>query len=93
MTYRGNHAPPADRVFVANFPFDTTDDELRHFFEDRIGRVRAVTIVKDRATGNSRGFGFVSFFEEHHVHGAVLLDGEVFQGRLIAVRDAKPRPG
>ncbi len=49
------------KIFVGGLPYHTTDDTLRKFFE-RFGEIEEAVVITDRATGKSRGYGFVSFF-------------------------------
>ena len=49
------------KIFVGGLPYHTTDETLRKFFE-RFGDIEEAVVITDRATGKSRGYGFVSFF-------------------------------
>lgn len=72
-------------VFVRNLPFAVTDDELRLLFAE-VGEVVRATVVIDRATGKSRGFGFVSFSTAAEARNAIeMFNGEVVGGRAIGV--------
>ena len=78
-------------VFVSNFPFATTEDELRALFDER-GSVRSVRIIVDRDSGRSRGFAFVELADPATVDGAIEgLDGMDFHGRRLAVSKARGR--
>mmetsp|Transcript_36619 Transcript_36619/g.105353 ORF Transcript_36619/g.105353 Transcript_36619/m.105353 type:complete len:821 (-) Transcript_36619:42-2504(-) len=82
----------AGRLYVTNFPYGATEDELREHFET-IGEVASVQICKDEDTLKSRGFGYVNFvFPECGVRAQAELDMKSFQGRVLRVADAKPKP-
>lgn len=77
-------------IYVGNLPFETTEDDLRELF-GRYGEVVKVSLVTDRETGHSRGFGFVEMPREI-ARGAVdALDGEDFAGRTLRVNEARDR--
>lgn len=84
------------RLFVGGIPYATTEDELQALFSAE-GQVASVSIVTDRFTGQSRGFGFVDMPNEAEAQQAIrTLNGRVFGGRSIAVNEAKaqaPRGG
>jgi RNA recognition motif-containing protein len=87
-------APSAElpKIFVAGLPLDATAAELRELFQ-RCGAVVEATIMMDRATGASRGFGFVIFESEEVVERA-LRDRHELRGRVIDCKRAVPkRPG
>ncbi len=78
-------------IYVGNLPFDLTEDELRELF-NKIGTVTAVTIIKDRNTSRSKGFGFVVMPEQSEAEQAVKkLNGMLLNGRNIKVSRAHPR--
>ena len=83
------------KLFVANFPYSTTDDELSSLFTPH-GQVLSVKVATDRETGRSRGFGFVEMGSEQEADNAIReLDGYQIGGRSLAVRVAeeRARPG
>lgn len=78
-------------IYVGNLPFPTTEDDLRQAFEE-FGAVDSATIIKDRFTGKSRGFGFVEMPEQTEAEAAINnLNGEDFGGRTLTVNEARPR--
>ena len=82
----------AKRLYVGNLPYATTDQELETFFAET-GQVNEVTIVYDRETGRSKGFGFVEMAEDSAADKAIeQFDGTIFGGRTIKVAEARPRP-
>jgi RNA recognition motif-containing protein len=81
---------PVARLFVGNFPWETTDDELFRFFS-RYVDVAAVKITRDRDTGKSRGFAFLDLTELSDVDEALALDGYNFGGRELRVRPVREK--
>ena len=78
-------------LFVGSLAYATTDDSLKEFFE-QIGEVERAMVAKERETGRSRGFGFVTFVDEANNQKAVdLLNGKELDGRAITVTVARPR--
>jgi len=83
----------SSKLFVANFPFDTTVDELSDLF-GRHGEVISAKIATDRETGRSRGFGFVEMASSEMASAAIEnLNGADLGGRPLAVRVAEERRG
>ena len=83
-------------IFVGNLSFNTAEDELRQAFES-YGQVDRVSIMTDRDTGRSRGFGFVEMTNNEDGEKAIAaLNGSQLGGRTINVNEARPkgdRPG
>ena len=78
-------------LFVGSLAYATTDDSLKEFFE-QIGEVERAMVAKERETGRSRGFGFVTFVDEANNQKAVdQLNGQDLDGRAITVTIARPR--
>ena len=78
-------------IYVGNLSFSTTEEGLRSLFEQS-GTVDTVTIIQDRVTGRSRGFGFVEMPDESDGQAAIAaLDGNDFDGRNLKVNQAKER--
>ena len=78
-------------IYVGNLSRDVTDEELRKEFE-AFGKVESVNIIKDKYSGQSRGFGFVEMPEKAEGQAALTgLKGKVLQGRTIDVSEARPR--
>lgn len=76
------------RLFVGNFPWATTEDELTELFGE-FGEINHVQICMDRETGRSRGFGFVEFANRDKALKSIeALDGEDFGGRALHVSEA-----
>ncbi|UCG92785.1 MAG: RNA-binding protein [candidate division WOR-3 bacterium] len=80
-------------IYVGNLSRDTTDSDLQKAFE-AFGRVLSVTIVKDKFSGQSRGFGFVGMPNNKEAQAAIDgMNGKEFMGRALNVNEARPRPG
>ncbi len=78
-------------IFVGNLDFGTTEQDLRSLFE-RYGSVERVTIVTDRDTGRSRGFGFCEMTNNSEADQAITaLNGADLNGRGINVNEARPK--
>jgi|SRR5579864_8438045 cold-inducible RNA-binding protein len=78
-------------LYVGNLPHSTTEAELRTTFEAH-GAVEKVSIVTDRETGRSRGFGFVEMTNASEADKAVAaLNGTELGGRALTINEAKPK--
>src|SRR5246500_5532340 len=79
-------------IFVGNLSFNTNEDELRRLFES-YGQVDRVSILTDRDTGRSRGFGFVEMASSEDGEKAIAaLNGAQIGGRTLNVNEARPKP-
>ena len=80
------------KLFVGNLAFATTDDSLRRHFESA-GTVEEATVINDRDTGRSRGFGFVRMGSDDEAKAALeALNGTELDGRQIRVDTAEDKP-
>ncbi|NOZ49953.1 MAG: RNA-binding protein [Chloroflexi bacterium] len=78
-------------IYVGNLPWSTTETDLRGTFE-AYGTVTDVSIIKDRNTGRSRGFGFVEMDSADEAAAAINgLNGKEMEGRDLKVNEARPR--
>ena len=78
-------------IYVGNLPRATTEAELRQAFE-AFGRVSAASVIKDKFSGESRGFGFVEMPEKSEAMAAIAaMNGKDFGGRTLTVNEARPR--
>jgi RNA recognition motif-containing protein len=78
-------------IYVGNLDWQTTEDELRQAFEE-YGQVDTVTIIKDKYTGASRGFGFVEMPSDQEGQAAIdALNSTELAGRTLKVNLARPR--
>jgi RNA recognition motif-containing protein len=78
-------------IYAGNLSFDVTEEDLRQAFES-YGQVESVTIVKDKYSGQSRGFGFVEMPAKAEATSAINeLNGKELKGRTLNVNEARPR--
>ncbi len=78
------------KIYVGNLPFSMNDGELRDLFAAH-GNVMSASVVMDRETGRSRGFGFVEMDDGETEAAINALNGSVFNGRDLRVNEARPR--
>lgn len=79
------------KLFVGNLSFDVIENDLQDLFA-QAGSVNSVDIMQDRATGRSRGFGFVEMASEEDSAKAIsMFNGKEFKGRALTVNEARPR--
>jgi RNA recognition motif-containing protein len=79
------------KIFVGNFAFSMTEAELRSLFEP-FGSVESASVVTDRDTGRSRGFGFVEMPDDAEAEKAITaLNGKDSGGRALTVNEARPK--
>jgi len=82
----------SSKVYVGNLSWNTTDDSLRSTFE-QFGNVLDSIVMRDRETGRSRGFGFVTYSQESEADAAIgALNDQELEGRRIKVNFANARP-
>ena len=78
------------KLYVGNLPYETTESDLQALFEST-GQVASVNIVRDRATGQARGFAFVEMNDVESARRAISeLDRHQYGGRNLTVNEAKP---
>jgi RNA recognition motif-containing protein len=78
------------KLYVGNLPFQTTEADLQTLFEQS-GEVRGINLVRDRATGQARGFAFVEMSDAESAQRAINeLDKQEYGGRSLTVNEAKP---
>jgi RNA recognition motif-containing protein len=79
------------KCYVGNMNYDTTEDTLRALFAG-VGEVESVSIITDRRSGRSKGFGFVEMATEEEAQAAISqLNGTTLDGRQINVAEARPQ--
>jgi len=79
------------KIFVGNLSRDVTDEDLNQAFE-AFGKVDSATVVKDKFTGESRGFGFIEMPENTEAQAAINgMNGKELKGRSLNVNVARPR--
>lgn len=79
----------SQRIYVGNLPFSTNDQSLRELFSE-YGEVENSTVISDRDTGRSRGFGFVEMSSGGE-EAIQALNGHSVDGRNLTVNEARPR--
>lgn len=80
----------AKRLFVGGLPYSTTSAQLEEMFA-KVGKVTSVTLISDRFTGKSKGFGFVDMDDDAEADKAIeTLNGTEVEGRKIIVNVARP---
>jgi cold-inducible RNA-binding protein len=77
------------KLFVGNLSFQTTEGDVTSAFE-QCGAVESVSIITDRDTGRSKGFGFVVMEDEGATKAIATLNGSQLNGRALTVNEAKP---
>ncbi len=78
-------------IYVGNLSHEMTEEELRQAFE-AFGQVESVTVIKDKFTGESRGFGFVEMPAKAEAQAAIEgLNAQEMKGRALNVNEARPR--
>src|SRR5438270_98099 len=80
------------KLFVGNIPHVSSEVELQQWVETQGFQVASAQIIRDRSTGQSRGFGFVALNEEWKVKEAIAaLNGQRMGGRVLTVNEALPQ--
>jgi cold-inducible RNA-binding protein len=81
----------ATKLYVGNLSFKTTGDDLRAHFS-QAGTVESASVIEDRETGRSRGFGFVEMASAEDAAAAIeKFNGKELDGRALTVNEAKPK--
>ena len=79
------------KIYVGNLPFTTGDGDLQSLFS-QAGAVKSAQVIKDRASGRSKGFGFVEMSSQEEAEKAIsMFHGKDFSGRALTVNLARPR--
>ncbi|QQS46495.1 MAG: RNA-binding protein [Acidobacteriota bacterium] len=79
------------KLYVGNLSFNTTEEDLQRLFSE-VGSVESASMVTDRDTGRSRGFGFVEMSSKSEGEAAIAkFNGSELDGRSLTVNEAKPR--
>jgi cold-inducible RNA-binding protein len=81
------------KLFVGNLSYDTTSEDLKDLFSQK-GTCESASVITDRTTGRSRGFGFVEMASQSEAERAMSeLNGHELQGRKLTVSEARERTG
>ena len=79
------------RLYVGNLDYDINDGQLTELFS-QAGSVANATVISDRQSGRSKGFGFVEMGNDQEAQKAIeMLNGKDFQGRKMIVNEARPK--
>ena len=79
-------------IYVGNLSYEATEEDLRLAFEP-FGQVESATIIKDKHSGQSKGFGFVEMTSKAEGQSAIDdLNGKELKGKALNVNEARPRP-
>ena len=80
----------ATKLYVGGLPYSTTEDSLKDLFA-QAGSVTSATIIMDKMTGRSKGFGFVEMSSDAEAQAAIeMFDKKEFEGRTLTVNEARP---
>ena len=80
----------AKKLYVGGLSYNTTQDGLQNYFA-QAGAVETATIIMDKMTGRSKGFGFVEMATEEDAQKAIeMFNGKEFEGRNLTVNEARP---
>lgn len=79
------------KLFVGNLPYSANEQDITNFFADAGVTIDSVTVMRDRFTGQARGFGFVEINDDATAARAVeALQGKELSGRALVVNEARP---
>ena len=82
-----------NKIYVGNLPYSVGFDKLKELFAE-FGEIEEATVITDKYSGRSKGFGFVTFKDDASVEKAVAkMNGKEIDGREIKVNEARPREG
>jgi RNA recognition motif-containing protein len=80
----------AKKLYVGGLPYSTTEDQLKDAFA-QAGSVESASIIMDKMSGRSKGFGFVEMSSDSEAQGAIdMWNGKDFGGRTLTVNEARP---
>jgi RNA recognition motif-containing protein len=81
-----------NKLYVGNLPYGVDDAQLKAFFES-CGTVVSATVIMDKFTGRSKGFGFVEMSNDQEAQaGITTVNGKEVEGRALTVNEARPKP-
>ena len=79
-----------NKLYVGNFPYSVDEDQLREMFSS-FGQIEDIALIKDRETGRSKGFGFITFASQQAAETALSLNGKDVDGRALKVNMAQEK--
>ena len=90
MAITGQASKTAQKLYVGGLSYSTSEDSLREHFS-QAGTVASATIITDKMSGRSKGFGFVEMGSEDEAQKAIeMFNGKDFEGRNLTVNEARP---
>jgi RNA recognition motif-containing protein len=79
------------KLYLGNLPFQATEEELQELFAEAGVKTESLTLVRDRFSGQPRGFGFAEITDDGEAEKAIAqLNGRDFKGRAMVVNEARP---
>ncbi len=79
-----------NKIYIGNIPYTTKEQDLEEVFTS-FGQIDEVTLIKERETGRSRGYGFITYSSKEAADKALTMDGKDFMGRKLRVNLAKEK--
>lgn len=80
------------RLYVGNLPFRAMEEDILSWFAEAGFQAEQASVVRDRTSGESRGFGFVEISDRRHAEDAInLCNGREMMGRALVINEARPR--
>ena len=79
-----------NKLYVGNFPYSVDEAQLREMFSS-FGQIEDIALIKDRETGRSKGFGFITFASQQAAETALSLNGKDVDGRALKVNMAQEK--
>lgn len=81
----------AQKLYVGNLPYNVSDESLREHFT-QAGTVTSATVITDKMSGRSKGFGFVEMSSDAEAQAAIdMFNGKELDGRALTVNEARPK--
>src|SRR5580693_319006 len=88
----GRRSPQVKKLYVGNLPFNASEEQLQEWFGQVGVNPSAISLIRDRFTGQSRGFAFIEIANDEEADRAVTsLNGQNFGGRNLVVNEARPQ--
>jgi len=79
------------KLYVGNLPYEVKDEDLKEHFS-QAGVVESATVITDRTTGRSKGFGFVEMSTDEEAQKAIeMLNGKELNSRALTINEARPK--
>src|SRR5271166_4454191 len=88
----GRRSPQVKKLYVGNLPFNASEEQLQEWFGQVGVNPSAISLIRDRFTGQSRGFAFIEITNDEEADRAITsLNGQNFGGRNLVVNEARPQ--